>query len=105
MQANFNFNLDVNKVGDPIALGPGSRARISGQGNADRAGFVKNLSNTCFYQEGQKYSALLLCCSLWMLCQVLAAAIVCQALASCQLYMHSFLADLPFHMHACLSIL
>lgn len=99
MQANFNFNLDVNKVGDSIANA------VSGQGNADRAGFVKNLSNTCFYQEGQKYSALLLCCSLCMLCQVLAAAIVCQALASCHLYMHSFLADLPFHMHACLSIL
>ncbi|KAK9906376.1 hypothetical protein WJX75_000788 [Coccomyxa subellipsoidea] len=50
--ANFNFNLDVNKVGDPIANA------VSGQGNADRAGFVKNQSNTCFYQEGQKYNCM-----------------------------------------------
>ncbi|CAL8472281.1 g11823 [Coccomyxa elongata] len=49
---NVNFNIDVNKVGDSIANA------ISGQGNADRAGFVKNINNQCFYSEGQKYNCM-----------------------------------------------
>ncbi|EIE23408.1 hypothetical protein COCSUDRAFT_62943 [Coccomyxa subellipsoidea C-169] len=50
--ANLNFNIDVNKAAGDIA------SAISGQGNADRGGFVKNLSNACFYSLGQRYNCM-----------------------------------------------
>ncbi|BDA47271.1 probable stress response protein YvgO at C-terminar half [Coccomyxa sp. Obi] len=49
---NVNFIVDVNKVADSIVNA------ISGQGNTDREGFVKNLANQCWNSEGQKYNCM-----------------------------------------------